>query len=291
MEESNVSSATNNSVRHDQDLPTTTATKKINSDSDSTSSQPQEATSQQRRTQLLLPTPVLIMGMPKTGTSTIHRFFSRSGYNSSHYKCGKYYCGRCIQVAVVQNTNNNSKPLQSCGNYEVYAQMDVEEVGFCVLPQIEYLDELYNEAPKATWLLPTRNITKWARSSQNWIGGSGKSLAYRLSKCKSNRSQQRNKKRKNKSNSNHTPIPQSQLFIGPKTPYTKDLIGWHEQHLERIRHYVMTHPSLSFLEIDIENPSTAQIMVDHFGSLSKPSHTSYWGHENDSRNSKASVMT
>ena len=74
----------------------------------------------------LLPTPILIVGMPKTGTSTIHAFFERSGYRSSHFKClnRTIHCGLCIKVAIEED----KPPLKTCGDYEVWAQMDVENV-------------------------------------------------------------------------------------------------------------------------------------------------------------------
>jgi hypothetical protein len=198
-----------------------------------------------------LPTPILVMGMPKTGTSTIHAFFERAGYRSSHYKCQGMYCGLCIQAAI----KKKEPPLKACGDYEVYAQMDIENLGQCHLPQVVDLDILYQEAPNATWILPTRNMTRWARSTQNWIGASMRSLAKRLAKCKE----------------------------GPETPFPKDLIAWHQAHLERIRNYCSAHPSLTLVEIDIEDPTTGTVMAQHFRS-----DASYWGHENDSSKSKAS---
>jgi len=204
-----------------------------------------------------LPTPILLVGLPKTGTSTIHAFFERSGYRSSHFRClnNTLYCGRCIKVAIEQG----KPPLQTCGNYEVWAQMDIENLGQCHFPQIHNLDILHQEAPNATFVLSLRNMTKWAYSVQNWVG-QVRSLAARLSKCEG----------------------------GPKSKQAPDLIQWHQEHIERIRDFVKNHPSHHLVEINIEDPRAGELMSQWFGSASPASH---WGHENDSLQRNASKMT
>ena len=191
-----------------------------------------------------LPKPVLVVGMPKTGTSTVHAFFNKSGYRSSHFKCGKYFCGLCFKVAV----KNSKPPLRSCGDFEVYAQMDIENWNQCHFPQITNLDQLHEEAPNATFVLTKRNMTHWVTSVQNW-GGGGRTMAQRLAKCKA----------------------------GPKSSSSTDLVEWHEAHMERIRAFVTEHPTHTLVEIDIEDPKTGSKMAHLFGSNPKN-----WGHENDS---------
>lgn len=205
----------------------------------------------------LLPTPILLVGMPKTGTSTIHSFFERSGYRSSHFRClnNTLYCGLCIKVAIEQH----KPPLKTCGDYEVWAQMDIENLGQCHFPQIHNLEILHQEAPHATFLLSLRNMTRWAHSVQNWVGNV-RSLAARLSKCKG----------------------------GPKSKHAQDLIQWHYEHIQRIREFVKNHPSHTLLEINIEDPHAGEIMSQWFGTASPATN---WGHENDSLQRNASKMT
>lgn len=204
----------------------------------------------------LLPTPIILVGMPKTGTSTIHSFFVRSGYRSSHFHCiNKLYCGLCIKVAIEQG----KPPLQTCGDYEVWTQMDVENLGQCYFPQIHNLDVLHQEAPNATFILTHRNMTHWARSVTNWVGNV-RSMAARLTKCKG----------------------------GPKSRYPKDLIEWHNEHIQRIRDFVHSHPSHTLVEIDIEDPNAGEIMAQRFGPASPATN---WGHENNSLERNASKMT
>jgi Sulfotransferase domain len=211
----------------------------------------------QERPDRLLPTPILLVGMPKTGTSTIHAFFERSGYRSSHYKCTNgLYCGLCIRVAVEQG----KPPLQTCGDYEVWAQMDFENLGNCHFPQITDLHALHQEAPHATMLLNLRNMTRWVRSVKHWVGGGQRSMAARLTKCKG----------------------------GPKSKEAEDLIQWNNDHIQRIRDFVQKHPSHRLVEINIEDPRAGQIMELHFGAASPASN---WGHENEGLQKNASRMT
>lgn len=200
----------------------------------------------------LLPTPILLMGMPKTGTSTVHTFFERSGYRSSHYRCiERLYCGLCIRAAL----QKGQPALKSCGDYEVWAQMDVENLGQCHFPQIVNLEELHNEAPNATFVLTHRNMTKWAKSVKNWVGAT-RSMAARLAKCEG----------------------------GPKSKTAEDLISWYWQHVERIRSFVREHPTHALVEIDIESPRAGAFMEEHFGASTAAEN---WGHENTSTNNKA----
>jgi hypothetical protein len=191
--------------------------------------------------------------MPKTGTSTIHAFFNRSGYRSSHYKCGKYFCGLCIKAAI----KANKPPLRSCGNYDVYAQMDLENLGQCHFPQITDLEYLHQEAPHATLILSTRNLTRWASSVRHWVGGV-RSMARRLAKCEG----------------------------GPKSQFKDDLIAWYQAHIEHIRKFVQEHPSHTLIELDIEDPRAGETMAQLFGSDAR-----FWGHENDSLLTNASIAS
>lgn len=203
-----------------------------------------------------LPTPILSMGLPKTGTSAIHSFFERSGYRSSHYKCvNNLLCGLCIRVAV----EKGKPPLQTCGNYEVWAQMDIENLGNCHFPQISNLEAIHREAPTATMILSLRNMTRWVRSVKNWVGGGERSMAARLTKCKN----------------------------GPKSKDADALIRWHIDHIDRIRSFVRRHPSHTLVEINIEDPKAGQIMESYFGPASPARN---WGHENDSLNTNASRL-
>lgn len=89
---------------------------------------------QQSPTVLKLPTPVFVVGFPKTGTSSIHEFFQCGGIKSSHYCCcgssrTHTHCndgGRTFGECMRDNIKSKLPILQGCGDYSVYAQMDAE---------------------------------------------------------------------------------------------------------------------------------------------------------------------
>ena len=67
------------------------------------------------------------MGMPKAGTSSISAFFKCAGLTTSHYECGVHtkadwsqYCGVCVH----KNREAGRPPLEGCGSYQVFAQLD-----------------------------------------------------------------------------------------------------------------------------------------------------------------------
>eukprot|EP00934_Nitzschia_sp_Nitz4_P005424 Nitzschia sp. Nitz4//scaffold45_size130396//75938//76747//NITZ4_003457-RA/size130396-processed-gene-0.104-mRNA-1//-1//CDS//3329552422//5414//frame0 len=208
------------------------------------------------KSSLLLPLPILVVGLPKAGTSSIGTFFQRAGFNSSHYKCvNNLLCGLCINTAV----KAKKPPLLTCGGYDVWAQMDVENLGQCHFPQIEDLDALHEEVPEATLILNTRNLTRWVKSVKNWLGDRG-SMAMRLAKCS----------------------------VGPASKQPQDLMDWHLAHLQRIRDFVKLHPSHTLVEVDVEDPQAGHVLATAFGPPTLPE---FWGRENDSVGKAASKTT
>ena len=112
-----------------------------------------------------LVTRVINLGLPKAGSSTLHRFFQCGGVSSSHMFCGKRRrCAECIRT----NLNNGSTPLEGCGNYSVFSQIDYPSVQKeeCYFPQVDALQALYRHYPHAIYLLPRRNPEAWVRSVQ-----------------------------------------------------------------------------------------------------------------------------
>ena len=111
---------------------------------------------------LKLPTPVIVMGMPKSGTTSINFFFKCGGMRSSHFACdasgvvtaggpqilkvqtgetwrncrlpegsggldssaGEFpLCGVCVE----RNIMAGRPPLEGCGDYDVWAELDSAE--------------------------------------------------------------------------------------------------------------------------------------------------------------------
>ena len=65
---------------------------------------------------------ILNMGMPKSGSSSVSKLFTNSGFKTSHWGCGKRAgaCGNCFE----RHLNTTSDIFRKCGNFNVYSQMD-----------------------------------------------------------------------------------------------------------------------------------------------------------------------
>jgi hypothetical protein len=87
---------------------------------------------QQPYPKLRLPTPVIVVGFPKSGTTSIHHFFTCAKAHAQHFCC----CGDTndhapcqvdtMAVCILKNMAQNRKMLHNCGEYQVYAQIDGE---------------------------------------------------------------------------------------------------------------------------------------------------------------------
>ncbi|CAB9506641.1 expressed unknown protein [Seminavis robusta] len=213
---------------------------------------------------LPLPKPVIVVGMPKTGTTTIKSFFQQAGYRSSHWRCQSQltdhnetaeeeFCGTCIRNAI----NQSLPPLQTCGGYDMWAQLDFTlPPDNCIFPQVIYLEEIHQESPRATFLLNRRNMSHWFHSVDNFHH-----LGKRLIQCQGQ---------------GGTPmlVP---AFEGPedKDAYQDAIVAWNQHHVQAVREFVHRHPSHALIEIDIEDPGTAEYMASLFQTTAE-----FWGHKN-----------
>ena len=157
------------------------------------------------------------------------------------------------------NNNNTSdkdqKPgiFSSHGDHKLFAQIDYVICVSCIFPQIDYLQEIYEDAPNATWILPFRNTTEWLRSVTKWKLSTAADMASR--------------------------------FV--------DLCGWKEfcldnpkrqedvdqficNHVKSVRKFVYAHPSLSLVEYDIKDNDVGSMLENVFPFLNG----SKWGKAN-----------
>ena len=119
--------------------------------------------------------PVINVGFPKVGSTSLHLLAECIGWKSVHWRFDNpyyamnsseekfKYAGREMQMCA-----RDGKPMLSCvSGYDVYAQIDVvaSESGGCAFPQISNLQGLILENPMATFVLPSRNAEAWAISA------------------------------------------------------------------------------------------------------------------------------
>jgi Sulfotransferase domain len=131
--------------------------------------------------------PLLVMGLPRSGSNAIHDFFTCNTIKSAHYCCDTDHsapdgqisrskfpcrkdqvtCGSC----VLQNMKTERPPFEGCGDYYVWSQFDVEttEPFAWFIPQNKALPLLSEAYPNAAFILNTRETAGvWADSVLHW---------------------------------------------------------------------------------------------------------------------------
>lgn len=215
-----------------------------------------------------LPRPYLNMGMPRVGTNSLYQFFLCGGYKANLWRTERHgHTGLCMRDAQKQGhpilescsswwsgskaelENNLSKPSdQDDQQADAFIQMDVAiDENKCLFPQMQFLDQLHEEAPNATFILMFQPVRKWAHDLVDWNPTSetfrGKSFAERLQDCDL-----------------------------PGLPYgtggtIEELEQWFCDHVTRVRQFVADHPSHKLIELDIRDDYTnTKVMSQLFGT-------------------------
>lgn len=196
---------------------------------------------------LKLPTPIIVMGMMKAGTTSIYGYF-RCGLDPktsklSHYDCrpGKdpqkigMACGKRIRRNL---TKMRRAAFDSMDNFTLYAEIDGQEMsGGMTLPQWDYIEQIYEHFPSATWILNVRSPEKWLNSVDRWLD-----LRQRFI--------------------DNPYLPDLPRGVGRDD---KDMIRFYLRQAERIREFCASHPSLSCVEVPIDSPDAGAIMEEAFG--------------------------
>lgn len=128
----------------------------------------------------------IVVGLPKSGTTSVYQFFSCSGYRTTHYCCcgstaTEYPCadGKLFGQQLQENLRDGLPLWHGIEQMEIHTQIDGEEFlsgkrgfgdgGPYFLPQHYHLDKLELSAPEAIWILPLRSAGKWKKSVQGWL--------------------------------------------------------------------------------------------------------------------------
>ena len=108
---------------------------------------------------------IILLGMPKSGTSSFQELFVKLGYKSYHWKKGNQYIGK-----MIENNKKIKKPLL-CDflDTDVITQMDVcMNKDNCYWPQIVDYKQIINENPDAIFILNKRNTEDLLSSFKRW---------------------------------------------------------------------------------------------------------------------------
>ena len=254
----------------------------------------------------LVPLPVLNVGMPKSGSTTLHRYYTCKGLNSTHWTDNTPggFEGLCMRDAV----RAGLPPLETCSHHaQALMQMDVafpfghrnQRYGTsehhsvssrddCFFPQLSVLEELHAENEDATFVLTFRPVRDWVNSMVNWY-----ELMERLRKC-------------------HLPnLPRGIPDLSSSSPGGNNGSGNNNRnnknnkdvravmahffcsHVNHVRSFVAKHPSHTLLELDLYDPNTPVLLDKLFPSKPSNHHgkedeederdESCWKHSNISR--------
>ena len=234
---------------------------------------------------LPLPLPLINLGFPKAGTNTLEMFFRcgmegdeerddggggggkrrrrrrgmAGGLNISHMTClsrpDSDFCGRCMHGAVAAAAGGGGGghpgPLAACGSYALYTQIDHTPGGNgtrpCHWPQVDLLDEIHAESPEATFLLTMRDFDAWYGSMAGWNG-----YDQRLGRCRLGAYP----------GGIHDPQGGGEEGGGG---LRESLRSFYCDQVERVRGFVLRHPSHALVEVDVSDLATGPYLGGLFG--------------------------
>jgi hypothetical protein len=109
----------------------------------------------------------MVIGFPKSGTTTIHRACERSGLHSAHWRTPDGFCGKLIYESFCADKD----PLERLAEYDVIAQADV-----CLPPSLSYwpnldfsvLGAVRRYHPECLFILNRRDPRKIVDSISRW---------------------------------------------------------------------------------------------------------------------------
>jgi hypothetical protein len=218
---------------------------------------------------LRVPTPIFVAGLPKTGTSSVAKYFKCGGHKAAHTwyfpnrplpphmrLAESEKCGVCIK----RNVDASRPPFEGCGDAEVWSDCTYsswaelmhknsttsnsntnETISWkargvdCYFPMVDDLEAIHASYPNATILLTTRPSLSWVRSLAKWSD-----LMERYTHC------------------NATGFPKP-------TATHHDFATFFEAHSANIRQFVKKYPSHLLVEINVESPEAPITLEATFG--------------------------
>ncbi|KAL7485783.1 hypothetical protein ACHAW6_011387 [Cyclotella cf. meneghiniana] len=199
-----------------------------------------------------LPTPIFVLNLPKSGTETSRDYFACGGYQSSHTYVGRTRIGTCLldNFKLSSNATTTSRPLRGCDeitkkyylpktdprygtNVTVQVYSDVGTPSpTCFYPTLHDggLEYLYRYYPDATWVLFVRDGGDWYESMMRWYNGT--LLRQWENACGFS--------------------PSGIAGEEEEEKEKQDWVDFYQRHTEKIRRFVLNHPTLTYIEVELE---------------------------------------
>ena len=162
---------------------------------------------------------ILLLGLPKSGTTSFNKLFEKLGYEAYHWKINNgQYIGKIIQ----NNKKNNLPLLNGFSNAACITQMDVcISNEYCYWPQIVDYEQLYFQNKDAIFILNTRDPVNILQSFKKWLGFYKRIHLYNPELIKKNTNE--------------------------------GFIDFVNSHYNRIRQFFLSIPEAKFIEYHIKN--------------------------------------
>jgi hypothetical protein len=207
--------------------------------------------------QLKAPLPIFDASLFKSGTTTAHQYFLCGGQRSVHhgfpYPLHKMIPARFKKIGFfIRNNVRKGRPPFAGMGYDVFHEPGIQEGDdHCWHPSVHALEEIYQAYPNSTILQIVRPADKWVRSLKRYKKGA---VMRRVGSCT------------------------CKNF--PRDLYGDDLTDenfadFYTQQVERVRDFANSHPSLNYVEVELEDPDIGKILEDRVGI-----EASCWGHAN-----------
>ena len=260
--------------------------------------------------ELLLPKPIINVGFPKAGTSTIFSFFHCNGLKSQHWYCcepqlhpsqtkHRMLMSQCLLDNLIAAKNQTyqeqqqRRPLfQGCGDYDVYTELNGPRIKYgrtlwddgvvlkphesvkdkqrIIFPQHHRLDEIHAAYPNATLVLNQRSVAEWIDSVLRW--GRIYMPKYILNEFYEQPSTRFLFR-------DILPVNGSISSNNDQNPKLLEIV--HNYHLEYVRSWVARHPSHALVEVDITHEDAGKTLAESFGL-----NETCWGHYNQNKKNK-----
>ncbi|KAG7374316.1 hypothetical protein IV203_013411 [Nitzschia inconspicua] len=192
-----------------------------------------------------IPYPVYVASLYKSGTTSIHDYFVCGNQSAVHHGAAR---------GVLSNLRQNRDPFSGFP-HGIFSDLSHFRGAMCFEPSSAMrLESMYRFHPNMTIVLAVRNSTEWVESVNKFYN-----LGYLLkTTCRRPGYFERWPKHQNVTD--------------------RDLQTFYEWQVEYVRQFSKDHPSITYIEIQLEDPGNGVILEDHIGIPAK-----CWGHSNKAK--------
>jgi hypothetical protein len=225
--------------------------------------------------QVSLPLPIISLNFPKSATLTMSAYFDCAGLTSIHTSTQN---GR-IALCMLTNQLHNHPPMYNCDSHikrntnntgavpiDFYSDIGLQGPP-CYYASLHDggLENIVRHYPNATILLVTRDAASWYHSMVKWGGIMGRWKKY----CGFD-GHLHTTTTTNSDNSTNDMEYWKNMYNEIGLSKEKEEIYWinfYNAHTQKIREFVLQHLSLTYIEVEIENPNIGSIL-QHYTKVS-----------------------